>query len=185
MPFVWQNIWMKLMNHWWLVDHTLEFLLNRNSIWRYQMALDGFQWKGFVPYAPFLPSDGTCLLLLLSPLSLSSLSCFSLLLPLVTSVLSRDLNSHKIGVWLAVQNSISVGSCWGSMFIVLWFWEGDYAFWVCDFTVPHVVWCSVMFKELFVYCNFSWRLVCCFQIVSFQSWIYTMLIHKQSKVNFW
>lgn len=143
------------------------------------MALDGFQWKGFVPYAPFLPPDGTCLLLLPTPLSLSSLSRFSLLFPVVTSILSRDLNNHKIGVWLAIQNSISLGSYWGSMFMVLWFWEDDYAFWVCVFTAPCVVWCLVMFKELFVYCNFLWCLVRYFKIISFQSWIHTMLIHSQ------
>jgi hypothetical protein len=185
MPFFWQTIWMKLKNHWWLVDHALEFLFNRNSIWRYQMALDGFQWKSFMPYAPFLPPDGTCLLLLPTPLSLSSLSCLSLLFPMVTSILSRDLNSYKIGVWLAIQNSISVGSCWGSMFMVLCFWEDDYAFWVCVFAAPRVVLCLVMFKELFIYCNFLWHLVCCFKIVSFRSWSHTMLIHKQSKVHFW
>jgi len=139
-PFVWQTKWMKVIDHWWLMDHTLEFLFHRNSIWRYQMALDGFQWKGFVPYAPFLLLYGTCMLLLPSPLSIFFLFCFSLLFPVVTLILSRDLNSHKIGVWLAIQNSVSVGSCWGSMFMALWFLEDDYA--------PHCTTCCFMFGDV-------------------------------------
>jgi hypothetical protein len=85
------------------------------------MALDGFQWKGFVPYAPYLPPDGTCMLLLPSPLFIFFPVCFSSLFPLVTLIMRRNLNSHKIGVWLAIQNSVSVGFFWGSMFMALWF----------------------------------------------------------------
>lgn len=138
MPFVWQTKWMKAIDHWWLMDHTLEFLFHRNSIWRYQMALDGFQWKGFVPYAPFL-LYGTCMLLLPSSLSIFFLAFhFCSLWWLRFWVETWTVTKLVFGLLFKIP--FQWGHAGLSMFMALWFWEDDYA--------PHCTTCCLVFDDV-------------------------------------
>jgi hypothetical protein len=64
-----------------------------------------------------------CASLLPSPFFLSFLPCLSLFVPCHWRKAECRLQSHKISVLLAIQNSVSVGYGWGVMFLVPSFWE--------------------------------------------------------------
>jgi hypothetical protein len=96
---------------------------------QYMISCHKFLWihgrsSSHGPYVAFLTPDGICI-----PLGV----CFFPFLSILPFTFDPchfpwpwecRLNSHKIGVLLAIQNSVSVGSDLGSIFIGLWYWEG-------------------------------------------------------------